>query len=125
MVASMFVTVAIVYGLSFDIIGLFYNSLAKEFGVSRAKFSLLATSFSLSFLIGGLVAGWMLDRIGAQFVVVGGAIVVIAGLLVASAASGSFDALAGALSNMFDFGGRGAKRLFLNPNTGAPVKSPH
>jgi MFS family permease len=79
MVASMFVTVAIVYGLSFDIIGLFYNSLAKEFGVSRAKFSLLATSFSLSFLIGGLVAGWMLDRIGAQFVVVGGAIVVIAG----------------------------------------------
>jgi phospholipase C len=38
---------------------------------------------------------------------------------------GSFDALAGALSNMFDFGGRGAKRLFLNPNTGAPVKSPH
>ncbi|HEX9608088.1 MAG TPA: hypothetical protein VF962_12730, partial [Gemmatimonadaceae bacterium] len=82
MVASMFVTVAIVYGLSFDIIGLFYNSLAKEFALSRAKFSSLATSFSLSFLVGGLVAGWLLDRIGAQFVVVGGAMVVIAGLLV-------------------------------------------
>ncbi len=92
MVASMFVTVAIVYGLSFDIIGLFYNSLAKEFVLSRAKFSSLATSFSLSFLVGGLVAGWMLDRIGAQFVVVGGAMVVIAGLLVASAAS-SFNAM--------------------------------
>src|SRR6266851_1572577 len=92
MVASMFVTVAIVYGLSFDIIGLFYNSLAKEFVLSRAKFSSLATSFSLSFLVGGLVAGWMLDRIGAQFVVVGGAMVVIAGLLVASTAS-SFNAM--------------------------------
>src|SRR6266849_2900787 len=92
MVASMFVTVAIVYGLSFDIIGLFYNSLAKEFALSRARFSSLATSFSLSFLVGGLVAGWLLDRIGAQFVVVGGAMVVIAGLLVASAAS-SFNAM--------------------------------
>jgi phospholipase C len=39
---------------------------------------------------------------------------------------GSFDAFAGPLTNMFDFGGRGAKRrLFLDPNTGAPVKSPH
>jgi MFS family permease len=92
MVASMFVTVAIVYGLSFDIIGIFYNPIAKEFGLSRAKFSSLATAFSLSFLVGGLVAGWLLDRIGAQFVVVGGAMVVIGGLLVASAAS-SFNAM--------------------------------
>src|ERR1700688_3382660 len=92
MVASMFVTIAIVYGLSFDIIGIFYNPIGKEFGLSRAKFSFLGTSFSFSYLTGGLVTGWLLDRIGAQFVVGGGAIVVIAGLLVASAAN-SFDAM--------------------------------
>jgi phospholipase C len=34
---------------------------------------------------------------------------------------GSFDALAGSIGNMFDFGnqGSGARRLFLDPNTGA------
>jgi MFS family permease len=68
----------------------FYNSLAQEFGVSRAQFRCSPPRFRL--LIGGLVAGWMLHRIGAQFVVVGGAIVVIAGLLVASTAR-SFNAM--------------------------------
>jgi phospholipase C len=34
----------------------------------------------------------------------------------------SFDQLAGSLNNMFDFKGRPAPRLFLNPVTGQPVK---
>ncbi len=35
---------------------------------------------------------------------------------------GSFDAIAGSLGNLFDFGRPAAKRLFLDPNTGAPVR---
>jgi len=35
---------------------------------------------------------------------------------------GSFDAIAGSLGNLFDFGRPAAKRLFLDPNTGAPIR---
>ena len=86
-VAAMFVTVAVIWGLGYDIVGVFYHSFFKEFGWSHAQFSRLATSFSLSFLIGGLLVGWLLDRIGAQYVITGGALVVIAGLILAGRAN--------------------------------------
>jgi phospholipase C len=35
--------------------------------------------------------------------------------------NGSFDALAGSLDNMFDFGHARARTLFLNPITGEPL----
>lgn len=38
---------------------------------------------------------------------------------------GSFDALAGPLTNMFDFSREGSRRLFLDPNTGAVVGGGH
>lgn len=86
-VAAMFVTIAVIWGLGYDIVGVFYHSFFKEFGWSHAQFSRLATSFSISFLIGGLLVGWLLDRIGAQYVITGGALVVITGLLIASRAN--------------------------------------
>jgi MFS family permease len=83
----MFVVLAVIWGLGYDIVGVFYHSFFKEFGWSHAQFSRLATSFSISFLIGGLLVGWLLDRVGAQYVITGGALVVITGLLIASRAN--------------------------------------
>ncbi|MGH7917658.1 MAG: MFS transporter [Candidatus Binataceae bacterium] len=91
-VACMFVTTGVIWGLGYDIIGVFYHSFSAEFGWSHEKFSLLSTAFSLSFLIGGLLVGWILDRVAAQIVIAIGALTVMVGLLIASHAH-SFEAL--------------------------------
>lgn len=91
-VASMFVTVGVIWGLGFDILGVYYDSLHREFGWSREKFSLLSTAFSASFAIGVPITGWLLDWVGAQLVIAGGAATVVAALLIAGSAH-SFTAL--------------------------------
>jgi MFS family permease len=91
-VASMFVTVGIIWGLGFDIIGVYYHALFHEFGWSRERFSLLSTAFSASFAIGVPLVGWLLDRVAAQIVIGAGALTV-AGALVGAASAHSFAAL--------------------------------
>jgi fucose permease len=82
-VGAMFVTIAITWGVGFDIVGLFYDSFFKEFGWTHAHFALLSTAFSVSLFVGGLTVGWLLDHVEAKIVVTGGALTAMAGLLLA------------------------------------------
>lgn len=91
-VGAMFVTIAITWGVGFDIVGLFYDSFFKEFGWTHAHFALLSTSFSVSLFVGGLTVGWLLDHVEAKIVVTGGALTAMAGLLLAGQAH-SFETL--------------------------------
>ena len=91
-VGAMFVTIAITWGVGFDIVGLFYDSFFKEFGWTHAHFALLSTSFSVSLFVGGLTVGWLLDHVEAKIVVTGGALTAMAGLLLAGQAH-SFEVL--------------------------------
>ena len=91
-VGAMFVTIAITWGVGFDIVGLFYDSFFKEFGWTHAHFALLSTSFSVALFVGALVVGWLLDRVEAKIIVTGGALTAMAGLLLAGQAH-SFETL--------------------------------
>jgi MFS family permease len=71
---------------------IFFPALLKYFGWSKAQLGLMSTAFSGGFLPSVVVAGWLLDRIEAHWVMGAGAIVVAGGSLLASHA-GSFSML--------------------------------
>src|SRR5260370_1697461 len=83
LVASLFVTLAIVWGVGYDIIGVFFHPLHKDYGWSRTQLSLLATSLSISYGVSMPLIGWLLDRIDARVVIGFGAATV--GVALASA----------------------------------------
>ncbi len=83
LVASLFVTLAIVWGVGYDIIGVFFHPLHKDYGWSRTQLSLLATSLSISYGVSMPLIGWLLDRVDARVVIGFGAATV--GVALASA----------------------------------------
>lgn len=86
LVASLFVTLAIVWGVGYDIIGVFFHPLHNQYGWDRTHLSLLATSLSISYGISLPLVGWMLDRVDARVVIGFGAATVGVALATASRA---------------------------------------
>ncbi len=83
-VASLFVTLFLVFGSGYDTGGLFFPQLLKYFGWSRAKLSILTGALALSSGLVGPLIGWLLDRVEARVVMVAGAAIAGAAFLMAS-----------------------------------------
>lgn len=90
--AAIFVSLIFIWGSGYETFPIFFPPLLKYFGWSKAKLGLMSTAFSAGFLPSVVIAGWLLDRIEARWVMGAGAIVVTSGFLLASRA-GSFAAL--------------------------------
>src|SRR6266851_1595035 len=81
---ALFLSLFLVIGAGFETTGAFFSPLLKEFGWSRTRLSLLSSTL---YGFGGLstpLAGWLLDRIGARIVMIAGAMLTVAGLVLAS-----------------------------------------
>jgi MFS family permease len=85
-VASLFVSLLLILGPTASTLSFYFAAFVKLFGWSHAQVSLLATSFSLAMGLSAPLAGWLLDRFDASYVMGAGAVLVIAGLLMASQA---------------------------------------
>ena len=71
-VASLFVTLLLVFGSGYNTAGVFVTPLIKDFGWKRAKVSFLQSLLAVSAGIFGPLAGWLLDRVEARIVMLGG-----------------------------------------------------
>ena len=85
-VASLFVTLFLIFGSGYNTAGVFVTPLIKEFGWKRAKISFLQSVLAASAGFGGPLAGWLLDRVEARRVMVIGAAVAGCAWLLASRA---------------------------------------
>lgn len=82
--ATLFVVMLFLIGSTAMTVPIFFMPLAKTYGWSHARTSLLPTVFVL--LLGGAapISGWLLDRVPARAVMGTGAAMIAAGLLLAS-----------------------------------------
>jgi len=85
-VASLFVTLFLIFGSGYNTAGVFVTPLIKEFGWKRAKISFLQSVLAASAGFSGPLIGWLLDRMEARRVMVFGAIVAGSAWLLASQA---------------------------------------
>ncbi|HUA32115.1 MAG TPA: MFS transporter [Candidatus Binataceae bacterium] len=83
-VASLWVTLFIIFGGGYNCAGVFLPPLIKQFGWSRAQLSTLQGSLAISAGISAPLIGWLLDRIEARVVMVVGAALAGAAYLFAS-----------------------------------------
>src|SRR5260370_37229300 len=56
-------------GVGYDIIGVFFHPLHRDYGWGRTQLSLLATSLSISYGVSIPLIRWLLDRVDARGVV--------------------------------------------------------
>src|SRR6266851_5676749 len=80
-VAALFVTMFLVWGGSVNASAVFLPALIKAYGCSRAKVSMLGGAAALATGASGPVVGWMLDKIDARKIMVGGVMAVSLGLM--------------------------------------------
>jgi len=85
-VASLFITLFLIFGSGYNTAGVFVTPLIKEFGWKRAKISFLQSVLAASAGFSGPLAGWLLDRIEARRVMVVGAAVAGCAWMLASRA---------------------------------------
>jgi sugar phosphate permease len=71
-VASLFVTLFLIFGSGYNTAGVFVTPLIKEFGWKRAKISFLQSMLAAAAGFSGPVIGWLLDRMEARRVMVVG-----------------------------------------------------
>jgi len=83
-VASLWVTLFIVFGGGYNTAGVFFTPLLKQFGWGRAQLSTLQGSLAISAGISAPLIGWLLDKIEARIVMVIGAALAGAAYLLAS-----------------------------------------
>jgi MFS family permease len=91
-VAVLFVALVLCYGTILNTVGMFVAPLVKEFHWSRTQASVLTSVIALLSGVTSLLAGWLLDRIEAKFVMVAGVTAAVAGYLLAASAN-SFSVL--------------------------------
>jgi MFS family permease len=95
-VASLFVVLVFVFGSGYNTGGLFFPHLLKHFGWKRAQLSTLqGAALPLSAGLSAPLVGWLLDRVEARVVMVGGVIMTACSFLIASRVD-SFGPLFGA-----------------------------
>jgi sugar phosphate permease len=84
-VASLFVTLLLVWGSGYNTGGLFFPHLLKNFGWKRAQLSTLqGAALPLSAGLSAPLIGWLLDRVEARIVMVGGVLMTACSFLIAS-----------------------------------------
>src|SRR5438445_11372835 len=86
-VASLFVTLFLIFGSGYNTAGVFFAPLLKHFGWTRARVSILQTALALSAGFSVPLIGWLLDRIEARIVMATGAAAAGIGFLLASSAN--------------------------------------
>ena len=64
-VASLFVTLCLVFGSGYNTSGVFFTPLLKQFGWTRAKLSLLQSAMGLTMGAAMPLAGWLLGIVVA------------------------------------------------------------
>lgn len=90
-VAVLFVALVLCYGTILNTVGMFVAPLVKEFHWSRTQASVLTSVIALLSGVTSLLAGWLLDRIEAKFVMVAGVASAVAGYLLAASANSFFE----------------------------------
>ncbi|MFZ1122506.1 MAG: MFS transporter [Candidatus Binataceae bacterium] len=83
-VASLWVTLFIIFGGGYLTAGAFFTPLLKQFGWGRAQLSMLQGSLAVSAGISAPLVGWLLDKVEARIVMVVGAVLAGAAYLLAS-----------------------------------------
>ena len=73
-VASLWVTLFIIFGGGYNTAGVFFTPLLKQFGWGRAQLSTLQGSLAISAGFSAPLIGWLLDKIEARIVMVFGAL---------------------------------------------------
>ncbi len=74
-VATLFAALFLVFAGSYATSGVFFGPLLKQFHVSRARLSMLASLVTLSLGLSAPIIGWILDRVDARPVMVAGALI--------------------------------------------------
>ena len=85
-VAALFVNLLVVFGGGYNSGGVFLTPLIKQFGWSHAQVSSLQATLALAAGIFVVPVGWLLDRVEARIVMVGGIVLAGLGYLAASRA---------------------------------------
>ncbi|HVA79759.1 MAG TPA: MFS transporter [Candidatus Binataceae bacterium] len=83
-VASLFVTLFLIFGSGYNTGTLFFPQLVKQFGWSHARTAWLTSALALSAGFCAPLAGWLLDRIEARTVMAAGAALTGGAFLMAS-----------------------------------------
>jgi MFS family permease len=91
-VASLFVTLFVVFGGGYNTSGVFFDPMRKYFGWSSARQSSLQTILALTAGVTIPIFGWLLDKLEARFVMTSG-IIVAGGALILASRANSFSAL--------------------------------
>jgi Major Facilitator Superfamily len=82
--ASLFIALFFLWGGGYNTGPIFLAALLKAFGWSHARVGMIIGALALAVGISAPVAGWLLDRIEARWVMGTGAVVAVFGLLGAS-----------------------------------------
>jgi len=85
-VMALFVTLFFIWGSGYNTAGVFFTPVIRTFGWSRARLSTMQTALAVAAGASAPFIGWILDRLGAQFVIAAGAITAGAGFALASQA---------------------------------------
>jgi MFS family permease len=85
-VASLFVTLLLVFGGGYNTFGVFFTPLLNHFKWDRAKLSTLQSALAISAGFSAPLVGWLLDRVEARVVMVAGAVCAGLAFLAASQA---------------------------------------
>jgi MFS family permease len=93
---SLFVSLFFLWGGGYNTAPIFLAALLRAFGWSHARVGWITGGLSLAIGVSAPIAGWLLDRIEARFVMGSGALMAVAGLVAASR-SNSFGALLGSV----------------------------
>ena len=73
---GLFLSLFVIVGPSVDSIGVYFTPLLHEFHGTRAQLSIVFTIFAASLGLTTFFVGWMLDRIDARPLMIGGAVIV-------------------------------------------------
>lgn len=85
-VASLLIAMILVAGPTFGVYGVFFTPLLKEFHLTRAQVSSLSAALFLAMGLSAPITGWLLDRIEAKLVAIGGVLISVAGFILAGKA---------------------------------------
>lgn len=86
-VATLFVTLFLVFGAGYNTSGLFFTQLVRSFGWTHTRTSSLASILAVSAGVGALPIGWLLDRVETRIVMVTGVVITALSFLLASTAT--------------------------------------
>src|SRR6266852_4682531 len=78
---SLFISLFFLWGGGYNTAPIFLAALLKAFGWSHGRVSWITGGLSLAIGVSAPIAGWLLDRVEARFVMGSGALVAVAGLL--------------------------------------------